>query len=247
MHLKNTIISFVFFLFLIILAVIVTDKLLMPFYVSHGAEIQVPDVLNRDFDDAKKILERVQLSVEKKQRYDHNAIPDRVIQQIPEPMTTVKPGRSVELIVANNDRMANVPLLKLSTLRDAEFNLESLNLKIGKVDSAASNEFPAGVILEQSIEPNQKVNIGTAVDVVVSMGNNLVEAKVPYLVHKSLLDAKSLIVESGLRLGNIIKKYSSDLLPGTIMSQSLDSSMTVTPLTTIDLTVSSTDKEDQPN
>ncbi|MBL7962188.1 PASTA domain-containing protein, partial [bacterium] len=59
------------------------------------------------------------------------------------------------------------------------------------------------------------------------------------------LEAKSLIVESGLRLGIIVKKYSHELLPGTVIAQSLDSSMTVAPLSTIDLTVSSTDKEDE--
>ncbi|KAB2878381.1 PASTA domain-containing protein [bacterium] len=230
---------------LVILTVLVMDKWIMPFYVSHGEQVRVPNVVDKDFAEAKKILEHAQLTVIRKNRYDRLATPDHVIQQIPEAMTTVKPGRSVELIIADNDRMINVPLLKLSTLRDAQFNLESLNLKMGKVDSQASNEFPAGVILEQSIEPNQKINIGASIDVVVSIGNNLVEAKVPYLIHKSLLEAKSLIVESGLRLGIIVKKYSHELLPGTVIAQSLDSSMTVAPLSTIDLTVSSTDKEDE--
>lgn len=217
----------------------------MPFYVSHGEELTIPNVLNTDFEEAKKILEKLQLNVVKKQRYDESYVPGQVIQQIPEPLTIVKRGRTVELIVAHNDRTVSVPLLKLSTLRDAEFNLESLNLKVGKIDSQASNEFPAGVILEQSIEPNTRVSVGTVIHFTISSGNNLVEAKVPFLIHKSLLDAKSLIVESGLRLGTINKKYSPDLLPGTILAQSLDSSMTVAPLSTIDLTVSSTDKNDE--
>lgn len=246
MRLKNYIKSLLLFTFLIVGAVMVTDKWVMPFYVSHGEEIPVPNVLNRDFVDAKKILDKFQLSVTKKQRYDVTSVPGQVIQQIPEHRTTIKPGRNVELIIADNDRIVNVPMLKLSTLRDAQFNLESLSLKVGKVDSQASNEFPAGVILEQSIEPNTKVKLGSVLDFVVSAGNNRVEAKVPYLISKSLLDAKLVIVESGLRLGNIVKKYSPELLPGTVISQSLDSSKTVSPLSTIDLTVSSTDAEDVP-
>ncbi|MBL7996101.1 PASTA domain-containing protein [bacterium] len=245
MHLKDLLKTFVLFTALIGFAFFITDKWVMPFYVSHGEQVRVPDVMGKDFAEAKDILEKAKLIVIRKSRYDRMTAPGHVIQQIPEPMTTVKPGRSIEIIVADNNRLVNVPLLILSTLRDAEFNLESLSLKIGKIDSQASNEFPAGVILAQSIEPNQKINIGTPINVVVSIGNNLVEAKVPYLVHKSLLDAKSLIVESGLRLGIIIKQYSHDLLPGTVIAQSLDSSMTVAPLSTIDLTVSSTDKEDE--
>ena len=246
MNLNNLIKSILFFALLSLAAVLVGDKLVMPFYVAHNNEIIVPNVLNKDYDEAKKILEKIQLSVTKKQRFDGNIPPDLVIQQIPEPSTAVKPGRSIELIVSNNDRMVNVPLLKLSTLRDAQFNLESLALRIGKIDSQSSNEFPAGIILEQAVEPNEKVKIGTTIDLVVSTGNNLLEAKVPYLINKSLLDAKSQIVESGLRLGAIVKKYAPELLPGTVIAQSLDSSKTVAPLSTIDLTVSSTDAEDKP-
>lgn len=225
---------------------LLTDKIIMPFYVAHYEEVVVPDVQQRDFTDAKTILEKKQLAVSKKKRFDLSVPVDHVIQQIPEPQTTVKPGRMIELIVADHDRLINVPTLRLSTFRDARFNLESLGLKVGLIDSQSSNEFPAGIILEQSVEPNVKVPLGSAVNLKVSTGNNLIEAKVPYLVHKSLLEAKSMIVESGLRLGNLVKKYSPELLPGTIMEQSIDSSKTVAPLTPIDLIVSSTDLEDKP-
>ena len=247
MNIKNFVKSSVLFAVLSFAAVLAADKLIMPLYVSHQNEIIVPNVLNLDYNEAKRILEKAQFNVTKKQRFDVNSPPDVVIQQIPEPSTTVKPARSIELIVSDNDRMVNVPLLRLSTLRDAQFNLESLALRIGKIDSQSSNEFPAGIILEQAIEPNSKVKIGTPVDLLVSTGNNLLEAKVPFLIHKSLLDAKSQIVESGLRLGAIIKRFSPDLLPGTVIAQSLDSSTTVAPLTTIDLTVSSTSKDDEQN
>lgn len=245
MNMKNFVKSSALFAVLSFAAVLAADKLIMPLYVSHQNEIIVPNVLNIDYHDAKRILEKAHFNVTKKQRFDANTPPNVVIQQIPEPLTTVKPGRDIELIVTNNDRMVNVPLLRLSTLRDAQFNLESLGLKIGKIDSQSSNEFPAGIILEQAMEANSKVRIGTPVDLIVSTGNNLLEAKVPFLIHKSLLEAKSQIVESGLRLGAIIKKFSPDLLPGTVIAQSLDSSKTVAPLTTIDLTVSSTNKDDE--
>lgn len=245
MNMKNFVKSNALFAVLSFAAVLAADKLIMPLYVSHQNEIIVPNVLNIDYHDAKRILEKAQFNVTKKQRFDANTPPDVVIQQIPEPLTTVKPGRNIELIVTDNDRMVIVPLLKLSTLRDAQFNLESLGLTIGKIDSQSSNEFPAGIILEQAMEPNSKVKIGTPVDLIVSTGNDLLEAKVPFLIHKSLLEAKSQIVESGLRLGAIIKKFSPDLLPGTVIAQSLDSSKTVAPLTTIDLTVSSTNKDDE--
>ncbi len=224
---------------------ILTDKLVMPLYVGHNDDMIVPDVVQKTFDEAKKILENQKFTVVKNMRYDKNSKPGTVVRQSPEPTTVVKSGRVIHLIVADDNKTVTVPSLKLSTLRDAQFNLQSLGLYVGKIDSQASKDFPEGIVVDQSVASNSKVKTGTVIDLVMSTGNNLTEAKVPLLVNKSLTDAKAMIVESGLRLGAVIKKYSSELLPGTVVGQSLDTVKTVTPFSIIDLTVSSTDKDDQ--
>ena len=66
MNLNNLIKSILFFALLSLAAVLVGDKLVMPFYVAHNNEIIVPNVLNKDYDEAKKILEKIQLTVTKK-------------------------------------------------------------------------------------------------------------------------------------------------------------------------------------
>ncbi len=242
---SNLIKSILLFCAMAFVAAWFADKFLMPWFVTHRREVVVPNIQNQTYAEAKVVLERAGLAVSQKKRFDNGFETGHVIQQIPEAGTTVKPGRTIELIVADHDRLVSVPLLKLSTLRDARFNLESLGLNVGKIDSQSSNEFPAGIILAQSIDAAEKVSLGSVVDLTVSTGNNLLEAKVPYLINKSLMEAKSLIAESGLRLGQITKKYDQQLLPGTVILQSLDSSKTVAPLSAIDLTVSSTDKEDE--
>jgi len=60
-----------------------------------------------------------------------------------------------------------------------------------------------------------------------------------------LKEAKLLIVDAGLRIGEVKKHYQPDLLPETVLEQSLDTLQSVRPQTRLDITVSSLDKEDK--
>ncbi|HND78101.1 MAG TPA: PASTA domain-containing protein [bacterium] len=215
----------------------------MPMYVDLGKDIAVPAVTGLSSEMAQKKLSELGFSVVLKRRYDISVAPKTVIQQSPEPQALVKAGRQIHLVIADDNQTVIMPSLTLSTYRDAVFNLQSIGLAIGVLDSASSNEFPQGVILKQSIEPNTVVRLGQSVDLTISLGNNITESKVPFLINLSLKDAKARISDSGLRLGKIERKFLPDLIPDTVVGQSLDSSLVVTPLTIIDLTVSSTDSE----
>ncbi len=215
----------------------------MPMYVDLGKDIAVPAVTGLSSEMAQKKLSELGFSVVLKRRYDISVAPNTVIQQSPEAQALVKAGRQIHLVIADDNQTVIMPSLTLSTYRDAVFNLQSIGLAIGVLDSASSNEFPQGVILKQSIEPNTVVRLGQSVDLTISLGNNITESKVPFLINLSLKDATARISDSGLRLGKIERKFLPDLIPDTVVGQSLDSSLVVTPLTIIDLTVSSTDSE----
>lgn len=215
----------------------------MPMYVDLGKDIAVPAVTGLSSEMAQKKLSELGFSVVLKRRYDISVAPNTVIQQSPEAQALVKAGRQIHLVIADDNQTVIMPSLTLSTYRDAVFNLQSIGLAIGVLDSASSNEFPQGVILKQSIEPNTVVRQGQSVDLTISLGNNIIESKVPFLINLSLKDATARISDSGLRLGKIERKFLPDLIPDTVVGQSLDSSLVVTPLTIIDLTVSSTDSE----
>lgn len=235
--------SALYFLGITILFVLLLDKWLMPMYVELGKDIAVPDVTGLASDMAQKKLNDLGFSVILKRRYDVSVTPNTVIQQSPESKALVKTGRQIHLVIADDNQTVIMPSLTLSTYRDAVFNLQSIGLTIGVLDSAPSNEFPQGVILKQSIESNTVVRLGQPVDLTISLGNNITESKVPYLTNLSLKDAKARISDCGLRLGKIERKFLPDLIPDTVVGQSLDSSLIVTPLTIIDIIVSTTDSE----
>ncbi|MCK6542691.1 PASTA domain-containing protein [bacterium] len=232
-----------YFCVIVLFFVLLLDKWLMPMYVDLGKDIAVPAVTGLSSEMAQKKLSELGFSVVLKRRYDISVAPNTVIQQSPEAQALVKAGRQIHLVIADDNQTVIMPSLTLSTYRDAVFNLQSIGLAIGVLDSASSNEFPQGVILKQSIEPNTVVRLGQSVDLTISLGNNITESKVPFLINLSLKDATARISDSGLRLGKIERKFLPDLIPDTVVGQSLDSSLVVTPLTIIDLTVSSTDSE----
>lgn len=225
--------------------VVLTDKILMPWYVGRSSEIEVPDVVSMDWTKAKELLEKHELQTDKKLRYEPDSRNDIVLSQSPEPGYKVKPGRLIHLVVSQNQLMVAVPSVRLSTVRDAQFTLESVGLRIGSLDSMPTRLYPEGIVIEQSVEPNQRVEAGSALNLVISQSDDTSKVRVPYLVGRSLSEAKSILADLRLRVGRVDRAYDANLLPGTVLKQSIDSVETIAQRTAIDVVVSSTSREDE--
>jgi eukaryotic-like serine/threonine-protein kinase len=221
------------------------DKIIMPLFIRSGGEVTVPNVLNTDYPQAVKILQQHGFSVSARERFEKEIKKNTVLYQSPEGGAIVKKGRLIHLIISQDELSVPVPALNLLTLRDAQFTLESIGLKLGQVRQNSSEEFPQGIVIDQAVTPNSKILIGSAIDITISTGKLLSNIKVPFLISKSLADAKRIIVEKNLKLGTLTKKFNNELLPGTITEQSPDTSAVVLPLTPIDLVISTNNPDDE--
>jgi len=112
-----------------------------------------------------------------------------------------------------------VPALRGRSVRDAKFTLERSGLRMGDVPYAASNAYPVGTIVDQSVQPGLKVSKGTAVTISVSRGKELQEASVPDFTGKTVSEVERIIAQQGLKLGNITYQASFDLIPNTVVDQ----------------------------
>ncbi len=227
------------------LMVLALNEIVMPLYTRHYDEIKVPDLTGLTLTAAQSKLGALDLAQQVRYQYNRQAVKHTVMSQSPEPGSSVKKGRVIRLTVSEDEQIVSVPQLKLTTLRDADFILESSGLKAGKTIHQASDEFPSGIIIGQSIEAGAKIQTGTPVDLVISSGRIITNVKVPYLINKSLTEVKSVIADSSLKLGTILKRYSPDLLPGTVIAQLPDSGVTVSPYSEVQITISSTDQADK--
>lgn len=222
------------------------DQLVMRLYTRHGDEIIVPDLTGLPLRSAEAKLHQQELLTHIRYQFDRQYPKHTVLSQSPEPGAHVKKGRVIRLTVSEDEQYVTVPLLKLSTLRDAHFILESTGLKAGKITTQNSDEYPAGVVIAQLPEAGKKIEIGTPVDIILSEGRLISQVHVPYLIRKSLSEAKILLADSTLKIGAIEKQYDPDLLPGTVIAQRPDSGTIVAPYSEVNITISSTDAADNP-
>jgi serine/threonine-protein kinase len=101
-----------------------------------------------------------------------------------------------------------------------------------------STEYGKGMIISQSPEGGSIAPLETEVAIVISMGSDGEEVKVPELTGKTKDAAVSTLEAAGLTVGQIEESYSSDYPEGQICYQSYAFGTTVNEGTVIDMKIS---------
>lgn len=190
----------------------------MPWYV-HAPLKQVPNVAGLSQDRAIALLNKSDLEgIVSDTTYDDLIPSGNIVLQKPEAGETVKSGRKVYLVISGGDPIVQVPQLEGKSLTDATFILERVGLQVGDVEKIPSRK-PNNVIVGQEFPVGTKLRKGATVDLSISMGGGAGSIVVPYLVGKSLADAKTILSENKLSVGRINYQPSDELLPNTVLDQ----------------------------
>ncbi len=239
-HLIWKIVKKLFLYFLIFfLFVMLMDLVVMPIYTKHGEEYELPDVTDKPYQEALEILQSegfhpiIQDSV-----YDEQFAPGHIVQQNPLPFTRVKKGRRVYLVVSIGEKPRYVPKLIGLTPQDAKFRLKDEGLELNKVIYAFSDIYPRGVVINQSIPPGEMVKKNQKINITVSLGPAPTSLEIPNLVGKSLESARKELEAVGVRIGRIKYVYKPNLVPGTILNQSVSPGVNASRVDSLDLIVS---------
>jgi len=192
----------------------------MPWYVGHNALVKVPSVVGMSFDDARKTLDGSGLEGKEGDiRYDPSKPIGTVLDQNPTPDQMVKNGRRIYLVISGGEQLYDVPNLVGRTVREAKFSLGLRNLEIQEMDSKQTAQYPTGTIISQLEQPGAKVKKGTKIGVVVAVGLEIGNLKVPDLIGKSLDDAKKLIMQNKLMVGKITFQPSTNVPLNAVIDQ----------------------------
>jgi len=227
------------FTLLFFIAYFLIDLLIMPLYTRHWQAITVPDVMYLSYAAASKTLDNEGLLVVKaEEKYDENYPPGFVLFQNPEQGSTVKKGRRIYLTIGKGFRVFEMPKLIGTAERDAHFILQEHNLVVGKISYGLDSFYPEGVVIGQSRQPEEDVTQGETIDIVVSLGVESSTFIVPDLVGKSLEEAKAAIQRVGMEIKQIRYEIFDQLLPNTVVEQSIPPGMQVQIGDGIDLVVS---------
>ncbi len=140
-------------------------------YTKHRNEIVVPDLVNKDYKNAKHELYKKGLYIDKVgERNSNEILKGSIILQEPKAEAVVKKGYTIDVIVSKGPELIQVP--ELDNLNKAEAKIRLLNngLEMGKVDYSFSDAIKRGKIIYSQPISGVKIPKFSKVDIVVSLG-----------------------------------------------------------------------------
>jgi len=243
---KSKIVKYIFTIgILTILAFIILEAFIMPYYVRHGKYKELIDVTSLDIRSARVMLRTSGFrSVIADTIYTSTIEPNVVLDQYPKPGSIVKKKRTVRLKISQSEKMVKVPFIIGQSERSAELLLKRNGLKLGTVNQDYNPDYPEGVIIEQFPDTMLIIPRGYNVNIVISMGRAPNDILVPSVFGLSKESAEAELKKAGLKIGKIHYKQNEELIPYTVLDQSIPSGTALEKPEPIDLTISVLDLQD---
>ena len=225
--------------------IIVADFLIMPFYVRHGQGSYMVNVKGKQLDYAVDILNSEgHKGIVSDTLFSSAFKPGIVIDQYPSTNMKVKEGRTVRLTISNAERSVMVPDLIGRSERSAELDIRQVGLEIDTVYKEYNSDVPAGNVTWQYPKGGDMLSRGMGVHLTISLGVPPNFFQAPNVFGLSKKKAIVEIEKSGFSLGKVYYRQNEDLIPYTVLDQSLKPGTVLEESVKIDLTISVLDMQD---
>ena len=208
---------------------------LVTIVVSQGPKlVKVPNVVNLKQENATSALTEAGLKVgEVTTDYSDKIEKGNVISQSVSADTQVAKGSTVNLVVSLGKKQVEVTNVVGQTKDNAVKALKDIGLN-ATIKEAYSDTVAAGTVISQSVSSGSKVEIGSSVEIVVSLGKE--QVTVPNVVSYDKDRAKQELEAIGLTVN--FREINDDQAVGKVIDQSVIGGTRVDKGTTIELTVS---------
>ncbi|MDR9399400.1 PASTA domain-containing protein [Salibacter sp.] len=175
-------------------------------YTRHGVTVEVPDLSGYHHTEATPLLEKQDLhSIISDSIYVAEEPPGTIVDQNPNALTEVKPGRKIYLTInTQNPPQVVLPALNDLTLRQAQSRIITYGLKIDTLiyrPSECTNCIVGAQLRDRELKPGDKVDKGTAISLIVGSGESDEVIPIPALYGQSLEQAKKFLNSKGLNIG----------------------------------------------
>ncbi|MDQ3982011.1 MAG: PASTA domain-containing protein, partial [Actinomycetota bacterium] len=202
-----------------------------------GDEVNVPNVVGLDQEDAEERLEKRGFDVDVEER-PSNRKDGKVFRQDPEGGEDAEEGSVITIFVSTGPEPFVVPDVRGEMLEDARDILREADLRVGQVTPQESEE-PEGTVLDQAPAPPDEVEPGDAVLLFVSGGP--AEIPAPSVVGQQEEDAVAEI--EGLELVAESIYAADDADPGEVIAQDPDAGTPMEEGDVVTITVSTGPEE----
>ncbi len=219
------------------------DQAVMPLYVRHGQVRFLPNVVGLPYPDAARVLRKAgfratKAAVAHTQEYP----PNQIFEMHPLAYSRVKRGRIILLTVTAQEKMVEIPDLVRMTLRAAEIAAARTGLSIDTVMTTYSDDYPSGMVTWQSPKGGNLLRRGSGISLMVSKGQPPISYYVPSVIGMGYQVARREILDAGLDVGHVRYIYAPNLLPNTVVEQSIAGGTVLKLKRAVNLTVSTYDQ-----
>ena len=156
----------------------------------------------------------------------------------------VKEGRTVRLTIAHAERMVLVPDLIGRSERSAEIDVRQSGLEIDTVYKEYNSDVPFGNVTWQYPKGGDFLSKGMGIHLTISLGVPPNFFQTPNVFGLSKKKAINELEKAGFSLGKVYYKQNEDLIPYTVLDQSVKPGTVLEDPTVIDLTISVLDMQD---
>lgn len=207
--------------------------------ISTGKSIKtvkIPDVLGLDEDKGKKAVDDANLVSSIDYKFDSSVEEGKVISTDPAVGTTVNEGTKVTIYVSKGSEKVKVPDVIGKSSGDAQSAITGEGLLVS-VTEDYSDTVEKGKVISTNPVSGTKVDKGTTINIVVSLGAKEELVTVPGVQNMSRSQAESTMISEGLNV-NIVEEYSGSVTADYVISQSAPKGSQVAKGTTITIVVS---------
>ncbi len=190
-------------------------------------------------DSAQQKINDVGLRMDASYEYSDEYEQGVVISVDPSEGSEVAEDSTVKVVVSMGEEPAEqvkVPELVGETEATVKSALTSLGLE-GSSTEEYSDEYDAGIVIEQSIKADKSVDVGTVVEYVVSLGPETKYVTMPSVIGKEAEYAAEAIVNAGLVV-EVEEKYDSSVTAGYVISANVTAGTKVEEGSTIKIVIS---------
>ena len=217
----------------------------MPIYVRHGQGGYMVNVKGKQLEYAMNILKSEgHKGIVSDTLFSSAFKPGIVIDQYPSTNMKVKAGRTVRLTIVNSEKSVIVPDLIGRSERSAELDIRQVGLEIDTTYREYNSDVPAGNVTWQYPKGGDMLSRGMGVHLTISLGVPPNFFQAPNVFGLSKKKAIIEIEKAGFFLGKVYYRQNEDLIPYTVLDQSLKPGTVLEESVIIDLTISVLDMQD---
>ena len=225
--------------------ILIFDWFIMPSYVRQDKTLIVTDITGKDLNRALIELETEGYKgVVYDTVYTADVNPQTVVDQYPVAGAKVKPGRTIRLKIYRSEKIIIVTNLFGQSRRSVEISLQQIGLRIDTVYTEFNPDYPKGTVAWQFPKSGDHIKKGMGLQITVSQGLPPDFFQVPQLFGMSMQNAKDLLTKARLKVGKISYKQNEDLVPYTVLDQSIAPGTVLDQTIQVDLVVSILDLKD---